>query len=167
MTETTMFEPWKDEPTQANFQRHGYKCAMVRGPGGHWCGYVAVPKTHPWHGKGYSDSVTVPQSVIDREIDIDKIGAINFLCASVGLDIENQKIDIVLAVDVHGGLTYSEGHRPSGQNRGIWWFGFDCAHSGDLCPEYKANGWHDGMYRDFEYVKDECGSLAKQLKAFS
>jgi hypothetical protein len=63
-----------------------------------------------------------------------------------------------LDVDVHGGLTYSNAAYPGGEFDG-WWFGFDCAHGGDLTPKYPS----DGVYRDFEYVKAECESLAKQL----
>ena len=38
-----------------------------------------------------------------------------------------------LAVDVHGGLTFSEPDKPCDVDRpdNAWWFGFDCAHAGD------------------------------------
>src|SRR4051812_33030319 len=46
-----------------------------------------------------------------------------------------------LDVSVHGGLTYAKecsGHvchvpKP-GEPENLWWFGFDCAHSGDMHP---------------------------------
>jgi len=64
----------------------GLRCAVCKSTVA-LCGYVMVPKSHPYHGKGY----------------------------------DNDNVD----VSVHGGLTFSDGFRSG------WWFGFDCAHSGD------------------------------------
>lgn len=101
-----------------------------------------------------------------------------------------QKYDDV-AVDVHGGLTYSDKcdgticHIPKpGDSDEVWWFGFDCAHSGDFSPSYSnamrgrtgerpyshahallANTWRCDTYRTLEYVKAETESLARQLRA--
>lgn len=64
-------------------------------------------------------------------------------------------------VDVHGGLTYAE----EGKN-GAWDFGFDCAHSGDLCPLSRreiASMGDGSTYRNLEYVKGQITSLAEQL----
>lgn len=35
---------WRDDAT-------GLPCLMVRPDHGAWCGYVAVPPGHPWHGR--------------------------------------------------------------------------------------------------------------------
>lgn len=51
----------------------------------------------------------------------------------------------------------------------IWWFGFDCAHSGDMSPGYRLarlHGRHE-VYRDVGYVSQQCESLARQLKNFA
>lgn len=70
-------------------------------------------------------------------------------------------------VKVHGGLTYSD------KVEGAWRVGFDCAHAGDKTlvtatmnlPEsflqFMAGG--GDVYRDYEYVRQECRDLAKQL----
>jgi hypothetical protein len=61
-------------------------------------------------------------------------------------------------VEVHGGLTYTTS---SG------WFGFDCAHSGDLVPRmYALKGGHysDETYKGMGYVVGELIKLAKQAK---
>jgi hypothetical protein len=58
----------------------------------------------------------------------------------------------------HGGLTYSD------ESEGEWVIGFDCAHSGDLCPKYLHSG---GVYRTKEYVIAECESLAEEISKFS
>jgi hypothetical protein len=59
-------------------------------------------------------------------------------------------------------------HLPEpGRPDNIWWFGFDCAHSGDLSPKYAATlrGFrdHGDEYRDIAYVQGECAQLAQQL----
>ena len=58
-------------------------------------------------------------------------------------------------VDVHGGLTFSENG----------WFGFDCAHAGDLVPKMHAlTGGHylGETYRDLGFVVGQLIELAKQ-----
>jgi hypothetical protein len=53
----------------------------------------------------------------------------------------------------------------------LWWFGFDCAHAGDLCPKIESylnsvrDPWPKNyVYRNMKYVENECRLLAKQLK---
>ena len=71
-----------------------------------------------------------------------------------------------LDIDVHGGLTYSEGcagkicHRSEGDDK-VWWFGFDCGHAWDLSP---LDSWgRSGAYRDINYVREQTKLLAEQL----
>ncbi len=56
-----------------------------------------------------------------------------------------------------------------GRPDNVWWFGFDCAHSGDLCPKYLANprlsSLTDGVYASLGYVRSQCANLAAQLAA--
>ena len=53
----------------------------------------------------------------------------------------------------------------------VWWFGFDCAHAGDICPKMSSygirsmSGDHGEVYRDIAYVAAECAALAQQLAA--
>ena len=77
-------------------------------------------------------------------------------------------------VEVHGGLTYADEDKETGE----WVFGFDCSHGGDLSPSLLATLMKyaelDGesiefklrteKYRTFEWVKKEVCSLARQLK---
>lgn len=132
------------------FDHAGLVCKVYLTPMGHHCGYVGVDPDHPWFGLGYNDVVSVSDAVFGRRIDADKVGVINLLCAT---DLRKEALPIVLAVDVHGGLTFAG----KDKDRDLWWFGFDCAHSGD--------GRSDGQpeWRDQAYVADECRSLADQL----
>jgi hypothetical protein len=148
--------PWENEPDRFEWEHLGFPCLAVRNESGCWCGYVAVPPTHPLHGKDYDD----------------------------------------VDVGVHGGLTYAnkcQGHicyvpKP-GEPDDVWWFGFDCAHSGDFRPEYhsrfihygypfsselydharaiKANTWTVDVYRTLEYVREQTETLVQQLQKAS
>ncbi|MDR8873578.1 hypothetical protein [Burkholderia multivorans] len=156
-----MDQSWKSEPNEEVFEAHGMKCKIRRVSwSGHLCGYVGVPESHPWFGKDYNADVPATRAQLDREVDIDKIRVINLLCANAPTE---EATSIVLLIDVHGGLTYSS----SGVDAldGLWVFGFDCAHAGDLCPvsaeKYGDSGYE--TYRDFAYVKRETESLALQL----
>ena len=58
-----------------------------------------------------------------------------------------------IAVDIHGGLTYSEKNLPHYDPDGLWWLGFDTAHSGDTlesCPK--------------SYCEAQLASLLKQAQ---
>jgi len=136
---------------EKNFEHAGLECKVVKTSMGHYCGYVAIPPSHPWHGKGYSDMVTAPREVIDRQISVEKTGAINMLCAGLRNTEEalaHGKIEMVMAIDVHGGLTFAR----SGKDSDMWWLGFDCAHAGD----------HPSV-QDEAYTEHETRSLADQI----
>jgi len=167
-----MKEIWLNEPDKFDGTHCGYATAMRRGPMGAWCGYVGIPESHPWYEKEYSDKVKVPQEIIERPVDIEKVGVINVFCAmgKSADELEDGWLDMVLAIDVHGGLTFSSDHCPLGGPKNLWWIGFDCGHAGDLAPHMfeKYPEWHQGdsVYRDAEYVKGEVESLAEQLQRF-
>jgi hypothetical protein len=148
--------PWVDEPDKMQWtdDATGLPCLVRRNArGGNLCGYVGVAPGHPWHGKGYGESLTGDEHRLDT------------------------------LTEVHGGLTYSDEcmtgedeatgicHVPEpGQPEHVWWFGFDCAHCFDLRPGDARYGFRpiDGeAYRTFEYVRAECASLAKQLAEVS
>lgn len=71
---------------------------------------------------------------------------------------------------VHGGLTYSGDRAPSDPDAGPdWWFGFDCAHHGDLVPgvlAVRAMPARSGeVYRDMAFVRAQIAVLATWLAA--
>ena len=156
---------WDDEPDKAQWvdEATGLDCLIVRGPMGALCGYVGVPDSHPWHGKGYSEC-------------LHDCNEEDHYCweHSPGS-----------AVRVHGGLTFAAACHPDERGEGygichvaepgrpddVWWFGFDCAHAYDLTPGMiladRMIG-HSGfsgedIYRTFGYVQRECADLARQL----
>ena len=126
---------------------------------GHRCGYDEVPQGHPLHGLGYSD--TTDAIVFDPEsVEIGKKSPILALTAGVGAAPgETIRRSPDIAFDVHGGLTFSGGGRGYPVESDGWWFGFDCAHAGDLTR------YSDGVERTEEYVVSECESLAAQIVA--
>jgi hypothetical protein len=101
------------------------------------------------------------------------------LCGYVALPkghpLHEQHYDeINLFVEVHGGLTYADLDKETGE----WVVGFDCSHTGDMSPkmmmnmlkyideapeltDYRLNA---EKYRTFEWVKAEVTELASNLK---
>ncbi len=47
--------PWQSEPDHVAFEHAGFPCILHRNKLGAWCGYVGVPESHAWFGKGYDD----------------------------------------------------------------------------------------------------------------
>lgn len=154
---------WDNEPDKFEWEHKGFACVIVRHSStGSLCGYVGIPKEHIWHGKGYNDQVPW-DNLETHKLDIDKMGVVACFCAGINSDIENGLLSIGLILKAHGGITYAKANDeyPS-KNNGLWWFGFDCGHAGDLSP-YVDYVLRDSIYRDFEYVKKDVNCLAEQL----
>ncbi len=163
--------PWSVEPDRAVWvdPDTNLDCMIHRNNSGALCGYVGVPPDHQWHGKGYDHTIEVGPDWYDRPIG--KRGVIDVFCMS-----RDGNVSIGSFLNVHGGLTFSGPCNKTGrEERGIchaqqpgrpeniWWFGFDCSHDGDFSPKYDHLFSNDNSYRDFQYVKSEVESLAKQL----
>ena len=153
---------WENEPNELGWtdKKTGYECLILRmRDAGHLCGYVRLPEGHPLYGVGYSaEFPELLKSLAEVEMNspVGKRGAINvFFMALRG------SMSVGDLFDVHGSITFSGRMR----NREGFWYGFDCAHAGDLQPESaKRYGFDpEGVYRDIEYVKTECTRLAAQL----
>ena len=49
---------WVEELDYKQWQYKGIECEIFRNKMGSLCGYIHVPKGHPWHGKDYDDIET-------------------------------------------------------------------------------------------------------------
>lgn len=83
--------------------------------------------------------------------------------------------EIESQIGAHGGLTYAEkcaGHichvAKPGEPDDVWWFGFDCAHAGDLMPSPCRRdlfSHYEEHYWTLAEVQEETNRLAEQLVA--
>lgn len=106
-------------------------------------------------------------------ISLNNDGTKRHRCGYVGVTKEHpayqkdysEQLDSI--IDCHGGLTYSGGNdKYPIEAEGIWWFGFDCAHSEDATidkTEFDFIYSIGGTVRTLEYVEVECESIASQL----
>lgn len=154
---------------------HGFKFVVLIHPAGHRCGYVGVPEGHPLfkhpYGKPHESlRLRGGEKIGDR-------GILPLLFRDDDSNLTGERPDVFF--DVHGGLTYSGGDDgyPLPETNGLWWFGFDCAHSGDA-PDWalmdaehrKINSTYPdlqmwgGVVRSLHYVTDQCNKLAEQLR---
>lgn len=170
-----IIRPWDNEPEEVpNWQAHGLECAMKRNHGRAWCGYVAVPEGHALHGKHYDDKVYVDSGVMNRPIDVDKVGVLNIFCSATAETkdgLANGLMPLSVSLDCHGGLTWAADHQPGHEPDGRWWLGFDCSHAGDITPEISKLMGYDldpySRYRDIEYVRGVTEELARQIAEWS
>jgi hypothetical protein len=157
---------WQREPDKMQWPdpETGLPCLALRHPTfGNWCGYVGVPPEHPFHGRAYY-ACSLPEKCED--------------------DGEYCEHSIERELDPHGGVTFADScveedkehgicHVPDqGEPDDIWWFGFDCAHLDDASPGRRAMDRKYGIpstvfganvYRDLQYVRQECAAMARQL----
>ncbi|MGE8691120.1 MAG: hypothetical protein ACN6PJ_28510 [Achromobacter sp.] len=141
----------KDWTTEA-----GLRAVVIWVRDSHRCGYVGVPAGHPLFGIRYSQPCVALMRPAEGET-IGKRSPLALLCAA-GDEHRMQSPEVVF--DVHGGITYSNGTADYPAPSALWWFGFDCAHSGD-----RSHGGSTGVMRDLPYCVDECESLASQIVA--
>lgn len=140
--------PWNDEPDKAQWidEETNLDCLIVRGPGGALCGYVGVPESHPLFD--------VPYSYQDsRQDDLSPHGGVTFSDRCDPSEAQHENIC----------------HTGDVANKLVYWYGFDCAHSGDISPAYGNDGYreHFSSYKSFEYVQHEVSRLAMQLSEVS
>lgn len=179
--------PWDSEPDRIEWRSEGIPCLIVRNRMGALCGYAGVSPRHPWNRKGYNECVKgcaeVPakplESIMGQPVPeiIQKVHMAKkyFVCD------EDYKLGHTpeSIIEIHGGLTYSDAcqgaicHVPlPGEPDPVWWFGFDCAHSGDVSPGLNSAllrvggglGHAGEYYKDVGYVKAEVEKLAAQLR---
>lgn len=146
--------PWDEEPDHERWVHEptGLACLVRRTQLGHLCGYVGVPPEHPLYGVDYG--------LCARE-------AHGLTCEDPDHEYGYCKHEPVHMLEVHGGVTYAS-ERPPGDDEDDgpeWWFGFDCAHLGDVVPSMDNTVNRRSTYRDFKYVRRETESLADQLAA--
>ena len=134
------------------------------------CGYVGIPIKHHLFGKDYNQDCKYLQELREAltHETIGKRGIISVICW------DGKGVSPEILFDVHGGLTYSgeAGEYPI-EMKDVWWFGFDCAHSGDrheidqIFPESSREfytNFSGDIVRSFDYCVSECESLSNQLE---
>ncbi len=159
-----------NEPSFAIFKHADLYCCISRMMHRGGCnGYVAVPKEHPFYGKGYSDKIEIANI---EEIPFNG-NYIGLLCNSIDSDNPNT-LSLDLAINVHGGITYAHGELGGIEKDllgELWWFGFDTGHCDDLNPfqsdiDRRFPLGANVVYRDFEWVKEQTKQMAEQLATF-
>lgn len=121
LKEHDLLGPWMDEPDRVEFQAYGLDCLLVRNHSMfQWCGYVGVSLDHP----NVKRLVKKKLKLSSHEKEY----------------LEDEEDDL----EVHGGITYREEcnhficHITEKEDK-LFWFGFDCAHFGDMVPGMDLN----------------------------
>jgi hypothetical protein len=123
----------------------GFPVRARRAYRGHWCGYITVPRAHPWARAACTGEDGAPAPPCESRLP--------------------------WVIDVHGGCTYAEVEGDGdGDGDGDVTVGFDCAHMGDAPPPWAAPPPWDagpsrgGEYRALAYVREQLLSLAEQAE---
>lgn len=133
--------PWHAEPDHVDFEHDGFACILHRGSSAAWCGYVAVPPSHPWHGQGapdvsvhggltYAEKCAGAICHVAKPGESDDVWWLGFDCAH-HLDLSAYDL-----IELGGATSRDEG----------------------------GHGWI-ARYRDLAYVRTQTESLAAQCKA--
>lgn len=135
----------KEEGNSYDFMnaKTGYPCLMRRSPtSGAWCGYVSLPKDHPFHDLSYDDLENM------KDVELDVHGGITFSDRGVfGFDCS------------HYGDYYIMGYSMMSM---IGQFATDIANS----YERTMAGDKRLTYKTKEYVIKQTNSLAEQFYSY-
>lgn len=132
---------WVDIPTDLD-------CLILRHQDlGHLCGYVGIPRTHPYWQMSYDEAELA---------DIHVHGGLTYAAAC--------------SADSHSEMEVCHVALP-GREKALWWLGFDAAHGRDTIPGMMRLNIIYGLgfpptwatYKDLTYMQKECESLARQL----
>lgn len=171
---------WDGEPDFAQWRdtESGYLCRVSRnGFGGVWCGYVGLTAEHPLYRVSYSQPAQCLTGLLDamKERPMRENAGVSLM-----LGLMMGKVEPIAAhvLDVHGDVTFAGEHTKFDKDHptlgggealpdGLWWIGFDCGHSGDLCPAHGGiirEVLAGGVYRTMDWVMIETERLAIQLR---
>jgi hypothetical protein len=138
--------PWDCEPDKRQWvdEKTGLPCLIVRAGHelGHLCGYVGVPRGHPFYEADYDS------------LPVEVHGGLTFASRCS-----------------HGAEDRSICHKVEpGEPDDVWWLGFDCAHLGDISPgmeRFRLRGYGGDTYKNIDYVTREVQNLARQLASIA
>lgn len=167
--------PWADEADKIAWTDRltGYPCIILRSlNGGHLCGYVAVPPSHPLYR-------FTPQAMMGVGIDVH--GPIFYAAECQHREVESRSVCHVSPsgrmeerlITRRGEVVFENDAARRGDD--AWWFGFQCNQPYDVVPEGRAphrsdqllDGVTERVYRDEAYVFEECARFAAQLQAIA
>lgn len=157
--------PWDLETLDRKFwvdPETNYLCLIYRQSMGHWCGYVAISTEHPYFGYD------------TEEMDVQVHGGITYGNTNPAFILNallQEPIAIELMAQKEKGplMDWLIDQGIPGPALDAFWLGFDCAHAGDLSPAFSGLKSRFIMeesfdiYRDAQYVQEECRNLALQL----
>jgi hypothetical protein len=138
--------PWQNEPDRVDWVHAGLACLVLRHPRhGHYCGYVAVPESHPLYGKPHGEAA-----------GLDFHGAINYAHACSGYVCHVPAPGMPETVWWFGG--------DFGHYRDIS-PGTNALLDEVRLPLRVREDWFRPKYRTIDYVRAEVDGLAQQLAA--
>lgn len=179
---------WQQEPDKKQWRDKAtdLPCLIVRGPSGGLCGYVGVSPSHPLHGKDYdavdvdvhggltfaNGCATIDEAAWKRAKERFAKAEVEALRFPNGDSAEFRREMRLVIESFEAWAEYQRGRTichiaDPGEPNHVWWFGFDCAHSGDYTPKYArfTRSYRDDsdVYRTIEYVTEQVTALAAQL----
>lgn len=96
---------WEKEPNRLEWEYCGFKCLILRTDRmKHLCGYVGLPKWHPYYGKNYNQCLIGCGGKISDIPPLAERGFSQYQCV---FD-ERDHPSLERVIRVHGGLTFSQ-----------------------------------------------------------
>lgn len=168
------FTPKEYIPKELDYYVEGdFPCSIWRNKMGVLCGYIGVPRGHPWYGEEYSEiNAHVHGGITYTEHEL--YGHPNTVTrlqdrvehASDGVMRDFYQRHLDRELDHQG----DSREFPHVTGLDIWWLGFDCGHAYDYIPALSMipNITTKECFRDEEYVRKEITSLVSQAaKAYT
>lgn len=176
--------PWDGEPDLVCWVTVGYPAALIRHKNrGHFCGYVGVPREHPWVINAPEAESECHGGITWRSTERTRVRGDNFpvwLPPSLACD-EERALQAAILSDLREDTprgAYADWLREHGRDseadllvgsRDLFWFGFDAGHGWDTSPGldvlFPFHLHSDyATYRDVAYMREQTEILADDAR---
>ena len=137
--------PWDSEPDHDHWHHLGYECFILRNRLGVWCGYVSIPRGHPWY------------QVEEFTIDVVAHGGLTWG------DMESREfLDFLPSDPSRFTIGFDCGHASFDYVPGMFTDEIIEAFGKPLA--FGMPGDHPDAYRTIDYAKEQTNFLAEQVR---
>lgn len=162
--------PWSNEADKIAWvdAETGLGCIMLRQKDGTISGFVGVDPDHPLFGFN-ADAVPIAISrTVHGGVTYGKACEVNrFENVPLG-DPRKERYTVCHVTRTRWVQDYHTVQTTKTEfHEDLWWLGFDTCHPGDLVPRQSRHRLKGDVYRDQNFVYENCIALARRLKSMA
>jgi hypothetical protein len=162
--------PWNNEADKVAWvdAETGLGCIMLRQEDGTISGYCGIGPDHPLFGFK-ADAVPIGIStIVHGRVTYGKACEVNRFANVPSGEPRKERYAVCHTTRTRLVQDYRTVQTTQDEfHDDLWWLGFDTSHPGDLIPKKPRDRRKGDVYRDQEFVYENCIALARKLKSMA